>query len=669
MTPLVHHVLLLSCISMLRVASAQNYTEPYRPQYHFTPAENWMNDPNGLLYHNGIYHMYYQYNPGGNTWGNMSWGHATSTDLTHWDHQPVALLARGYPGTITEMFFSGSVVADVNNTSGFGVDGTVPLVAIYTSYYPESQNLTSGKSVEGGTQAQSIAYSLDEGMKWTTYDLANPVIPLPPTPYEDQYENIRDPFVFWYHPGQKWVLVMSLAALHKLLIYTSSNLKDWTHISEFGPINAVGGVWECPSIFPLPLDGDETNIKWVAQIGLNPGGPPGTTGSGTQYVVGSFDGEIFVEDTVIENTTKTEVIVFQDFEGNGTFADLGWTTTGDFIGASPAHGTLSGQQSVSGFKGSRLVNTFLGGDAATGTIISPPFTISHKYINFLISGGNFQEQECINLIIGGQIVLTATGSNSEALVPQSWNLTAFIGEIAVIEIVDQLTGGWGHINIDHITFSSASTEDARTNWMDWGPDFYAAATFNGLSQRDRINIAWMNNWQYGGSIPTSPWRSAMSVPRNLSLQTVNEEVALVQQPVETWASLETKCGYVNSWDNIPEGNQALNLSGKALDITLSFSDRSSISASSDQFGIILRANADLTQQTLVGVRQTDTTVDSAKNMDIFMMVSINVTILRQNIAIIAESLGLDVTLHLTVIIPVETHDAKPRLPMKEAFQW
>lgn len=118
----------------LQLASAQTYTELYRPQFHFTPPKNWMNDPNGFIFHKGLYHMYYQYNPGGDTWGAMSWGHATSTDLTHWKHHPIALQARGYPGTITEMFFSGSIVADTENTSGFGTNGVVPLVAMYTSY-------------------------------------------------------------------------------------------------------------------------------------------------------------------------------------------------------------------------------------------------------------------------------------------------------------------------------------------------------------------------------------------------------------------------------------------------------------------------------------------------------------------------------------------------------
>jgi sucrose-6-phosphate hydrolase SacC (GH32 family) len=126
---------LLLAPSLLQATSAQTtYNELYRPRYHFTPAKNWMNDPNGLLYHNGVYHLYYQYNPGGNTWGAMSWGHATSDDLTHWKEQPVALLARGYPDNISEMFFSGSAVADTQNTSGFGTNGKVPFVAMYTSY-------------------------------------------------------------------------------------------------------------------------------------------------------------------------------------------------------------------------------------------------------------------------------------------------------------------------------------------------------------------------------------------------------------------------------------------------------------------------------------------------------------------------------------------------------
>ncbi|OJJ00309.1 hypothetical protein ASPVEDRAFT_128290 [Aspergillus versicolor CBS 583.65] len=283
-------------MSLATQALALTYSEPYRPQYHFTPARGWINDPNGLVYVNGTYHTFYQYNPGGTDHDNISWGHATSEDLTHWDEKPVALLARGFPGNVSEMFFSGSAVVDVQNTSGLGAGDEGPMVAIYTSYYPVSQTLPSGKRVRTDQQSQSIAYSLDQGETWTTYDEANPVLLEPPAPYKDQYKNFRDPNVFWHEETGKWVLVAALSEIHKLLIYTSDNLKDWSFVSEFGPYNAVGGVWECPSFIPLPVDGDESNVKWVAIIGLNPGGPPGTVGSGNQYILGQFDGTAFIPD-------------------------------------------------------------------------------------------------------------------------------------------------------------------------------------------------------------------------------------------------------------------------------------------------------------------------------------------------------------------------------------
>ncbi|KAI1154132.1 exoinulinase [Nemania diffusa] len=607
-------------LSLFHGVFAQTYNEIYRPQYHFTPAKNWMNDPNGLILHNGVYHLYYQYNPGGTTWGNISWGHATSTDLAHWTHHPVALLARGYPGELTEAFFTGTVVADPQNTSGFGTNGKVPLVAMYTSYYPTSQTLPSGKSVTGAQQAQSIAYSLDDGYTWTTYDAANPVIPTPPTPYEDQWRDFRDPFVFWHDATKKWISVISVAQLHKLLIYTSSNLKEWTLASEFGPVNAVGGVWECPSIVPLPLDGDETNIKWVAQIGLNPGGPPGVTGSGTQYIVGTFDGTSFVADpdppspaptstgataTTTATTTATASTTNPPsdcsdpwgFNGSGTYADCGWTATGGLIGEGPTQGTLAGQNPVSGYKGG-YVSTFLSGDATTGTLTSPPFTINDTRINFLIGGGNAPGVQCLNLRVQGQVVRTQTGADAETLVPKSWDVTDLMGQTAVIEIVDQSTGGWGHILVDEISFSQASAEPHGPNWMDYGPDFYAAATFGGLPYLSHLNIAWMNNWQYGGVIPTAPWRSMMSTIRKISLKTIGGRAALIQQPLVDVARLQTKT-YSRSFATVAEGNQLIPLSEKTLDVTVTFSDRAAVSSSS-QFGIILRATSDLAQQTRIG---------------------------------------------------------------------
>lgn len=457
-------------------------------------------------------------------------------------------------------------------------------------------------------------------MTWTTWDAGNPVILDPPSPYADQWKDFRDPSVFWHEPTKKWIAVLSLAQLHKLLIYTSSNLKEWTLVSEFGPVNAAGGVWECPSIFPLPLDGNEADPKWVAQIGLNPGGPPGTTGSGTQYIVGSFNGTSFTADSnniYAPPSMPSDSVVFQDFESSGTYAALGWNTTGGFIGAGPANGSLGGQQTVTGYNGNRYVNSFLDGDSTTGTLTSPSFQISQKYINFLIGGGNNPNLTAINLKIGGEIVRTATGKNNEKLEWYGWDVSDFKGQSAVVEIVDTLTGGWGHINIDAISFSNTLAVQ-QANWMDWGPDFYAAIPFNGLPVTNRTNLGWMSNWQYGAVIPTDPWRSAMSIPRKLSLETINNKTTLLQQPTGDLSSLETSPKYSRSWAVKQEGYENLNITGKALDITLTFSTRSPVAGKLPQIGLTLRATSDLAQQTRVGYDFTtqQVFVDRTKSGDV-----------------------------------------------------
>ncbi|KAH2984977.1 hypothetical protein KXV25_001230 [Aspergillus fumigatus] len=594
-------VLGMSASAAARPSKPSTYTEPYRPQYHFSPEKNWMNDPNGLVYDakEGVYHLYFQYNPGGTTWGAMSWGHATSKDLMHWTEHPVALRAKGFPDNITEMFFSGTVVIDERNTSGFGRNGNTPWVAMYTSYYPMEQVLPSGKRVKTNQQAQSIAYSLDRGMTWTTYDAANPVIAEPPTPYEDQYTEFRDPSVFWHDETHQWVAVISLAKLHKILIYTSRDLKHWDLASEFGPANAVGGVWECPSIFPLSLDGSK-ETKFVLMLGLNPGGPPGTVGSGTQYIVGDFNGTTFTPDanSIYDGSGPEDSVIFEDFEGDKTLAARGWTATGDLTSASPAKGTLPGQNPVTGYLGQQLLNTFLNGDATIGTLTSSPFEISHKYINFLVGGGSNLNETAIRLKVNGQTVHTSTGSNSEGLAWQSWDVSALQGKTAVIEIIDNSTGGWGHINVDQISFSNQPATSRIANWMDWGPDFYAALGFNGLPQDKRTIIAWMNNWQYGGVIPTDPWRSAMSVPRQLALKTINGKATIVQEPAGKWSAL-THGGQTFSFPRV-EGVRGLGRIGKTLELELTFSSRQSPAAGKAEFGVAVAATKDYSHETRVG---------------------------------------------------------------------
>ncbi|NCD16801.1 MAG: glycoside hydrolase family 32 protein [Actinobacteria bacterium] len=329
-------------------------TPHLRPAAHFTAAATWLNDPNGLLYHHGVYHLFFQNNPEANTWGNISWGHATSPDLVNWTEQPVAI-----PCTAEESIFSGSAVADVNNTAGFAPPGQSALVAIYTSAYTKT-------SARPGIQAQSLAYSLDEGATWTRY-AGNPVL-------DTDSKDFRDPKVFWYGGEDgHWVMVLVEAADRRVAIYTSPNLREWTLASRFGPAHAVEGVWECPDLFPLRLRGTD-EIRWVLVVSLYPGGIAG--GSGAQYFIGSFDGTTFT----------------------------------------PEH--------------------------------------------------------------------------------------------------------------------LSTSDDASTyQWLDYGHDYYAAVSFNDVPDGRRLMIGWASNWDYATEIPTSPWRSAMSLVREIDLVPTPDGPRLTQTPI------------------------------------------------------------------------------------------------------------------------------------------
>ena len=242
----------------------------YRPAFHFTPKQGWMNDPNGMIFLNGQYHLFFQHYPDSTVWGPMHWGHATSSDLVQWKEQPIAL----YPDSIG-MIFSGSAVLDKNNTSGLGRGGIAPLVAIFTQHYMPGE-----KDGRTDFQNQSIAYSLDEGKTWTKY-AGNPVLKTP------NLKDFRDPKVIWYAPTQKWI--MSLAVADHVEFYSSPNLINWTKESEIGKnLFAHGGVWECPDLLPINKNGETI---WVLLVSMNPGGPNG--GSATQYIVGDFDGHVF----------------------------------------------------------------------------------------------------------------------------------------------------------------------------------------------------------------------------------------------------------------------------------------------------------------------------------------------------------------------------------------
>jgi fructan beta-fructosidase len=327
------------------------YREQYRPQFHFSPEAGWMNDPNGLVYYEGEYHVFYQFYPDSNLWGPMHWGHAVSTDLVHWQHLPVAL----YPDSMG-FIFSGSTVVDIKNTSGLGSIENPALVAIYTYHNPELERNGSNTF-----QSQGIAYSTDHGRTWTKYS-GNPVLKSP------GIRDFRDPKVIWHNKTGKWVMI--LAVHDRVHLYSSPNLINWTFESEFGKgTGAHGGVWECPDLFELKVEGSSIS-KWVMLVSINPGGP--NSGSATQYFVGEFNGHSFTDET-----------------------------TGD-------------------------------------------------------------------------------------------------------------------------------------HWVDWGRDNYAGVTWSNVPESDgrRIFLGWMSNWQYATVVPTYAWRSAMTVPRELSLKNENNNYLLLSNPVK-----------------------------------------------------------------------------------------------------------------------------------------
>ncbi|BCW55352.1 hypothetical protein StoSoilB19_27260 [Arthrobacter sp. StoSoilB19] len=676
-----------------------------------------MNDPNGMVYHKGIYHLFFQHNPSGNTWGNMSWGHATSTDLVHWQEQPLAIST-----DTQEDVFSGSVVVDKNNTSGLGTTENPPLIAIYTSAYKDA-------SPHRGLQAQSLAYSLDDGQTWTKYS-ADPVL-------NRNSANFRDPKVFWYSTaeGGYWVMAAVEALDHKVLLYKSTNLKDWTALSEFGPANATGGLWECPDLFPLAVDGDPNNVKWVMVVNINPGGVAG--GSAGQYFVGSFDGVTFTSETTKPSDalpSGTPVAGFNDGTYNGWAVsnEPGNWKNGPFTDA-PAAGTLPGQNLVGGFVGAGLINSFNDGDWPLGSMSSPGFTVDSDYINFLVGGGqhprasdkldntpppgdllfngfevpdgttlaeagwtgtgdlapsyqpamtggdyyigakrintfetgaapgddrqgsltspeftlsrNFvsmlvggghrspdsgqvleaqllvdgnvvrtlagddagalnwkgwdvsefagkqarlrivdqatggwghltadhvmltdqaavprSDETTVNLVVDGKVVRTATGANSEVLDWASWNVAEFRGRQAQIRVVDNNRFGWGHILADEFT---ASPQPARPrlnsyDWLDYGRDYYASVSFGNMPEDKRVMLGWMNNWDYANSIPTFPWRSAMSLPREIGLTQTPDGPRLTQQAVKQVDGLASAPSYRNTaGGTITPGTHAL----------------------------------------------------------------------------------------------------------------
>lgn len=296
-------------------------SEKYRPQLHFSPDNNWMNDPNGMVYYEGEYHLFYQHYPNGISWGPMHWGHAVSKDLIHWEHLPIAL----YPDSLGYIY-SGSAIIDWKNKSGLGKNGIPPMIAIFTYHNSEREKL--GKD---DFQTQGLAYSLDKGRSWTKYD-KNPILPNP------GIRDFRDPKVIWSEINQKWYMI--LAVTDHVNIYSSSTLLTWDFESEFGKnVGSHKGVWECPDLFSMKIEGTN-KTKWILLVSTNPGAPNG--GSGTQYFVGDFDGHEFKNDG-----EKTKWIDYgKDNYAGVTWSDvpkkdgrrlfIGWMSNWQYAGLTPS---------------------------------------------------------------------------------------------------------------------------------------------------------------------------------------------------------------------------------------------------------------------------------------------------------------------------------------------
>ena len=248
-----------------------------------------MNDPNGLVFYKGEYHLFYQHNPFGDVWGHMSWGHAVSRDLIQWKHLPVALHEEN-----GVMIFSGSAVVDWKNTSGFSKDNAPPLIAIYTGHSEVDQN-------------QNLAYSTDNGRTWTKYE-GNPILSI-------GARDFRDPKVFWHEPTGQWIMVTALSDQQKVRFDSSPDLKHWAHLSDFGPQGAVDGLWECPDLFLLPVEGQPELNKWVLKVDV-------LKGTGAQYFIGDFDGTRFSSESTDDRILKV------DF-GDDFYAAQSWSDVPD----------------------------------------------------------------------------------------------------------------------------------------------------------------------------------------------------------------------------------------------------------------------------------------------------------------------------------------------------
>ena len=491
------------------ISEAVRYQQPYRPQYHFSPAQGWLGDPDGMVRFQGLYHLFW-------------WGHADSPDLVHWNERVQPMF--GDDGSF--VYFSGSVVVDLDNTSGLAVDpAQPPMVAVYTMH----NRLTN---IE--TQGLSVSYDY---RTFVYYD-QNPIL-------VSERQGFRDPQVFFHEPTQRWIMVIAFADERKVGIFASTDLTHWEHLSDFGPIGAQSQVWEVPDLFELPVDGDPGRSKWVLLCGMGP--------NREQYFIGDFDGTTFTLDPEQNGyLLRGEGLpgeLFADFE---TALPSGWVAEGDPVAIGP--GDDLGNTRVSGFIGTGFVSTYTpgstSGNRGQARLTSPDFSISHGFINFLISGGHDAADAGVYLVVDGDTVRSSTGDGTDVMKWAGWDVTDLIGKTARIEIRDSTTSGdHGRINVDHIRFADTPAQAGREHalWLDYGADYYAVRTYRDYDGAENrvVTMGWLGNWEYAQQVPTSWGKGALALPREITLQSFPGGLRIIQQPIPALTSLRGASVHVN----------------------------------------------------------------------------------------------------------------------------
>ena len=511
------HLLSISLLLVYFGGLAQRPQNPeykrFNPEYHFYPS----GDPTGLFYHDGKY-----YN---------AWGRYSGTDFVHWTATEASaaraqMTVRLSDSSISQeerdeirkmmaknrLGGSGSIVVDEHNVAGFGKD------AWLAYYHNELQPFR--------TQVIGLSYSTDKGATWTRYEEKYPVLNI-------NSREVRDPKIFWHEKSGKWIMAIGWAEAPKVKFFCSQNLIDWEFMSDFGPWGATNGVWECVDFFPLAVDGDKNNVKWVIAISVQP-----YTG---QYFIGDFDGTRFVLDEEFAHQLTYDYAPAGDVVFDFEKGIDEWELEGESFYESPTDVSLYRQGAVMGRVGRYYLDSYHNEGKSSGKATSPEFEITRNFINFLIGGAYYPDVSCINLLIDGEVVRTETGRNASSMQWSGWDVSEFRGKKARIQVVDAVADGSSYVYVDHVMLCDELEvmQPQKAFWFDFGQDFFAVRSWNTYApDEDRVIwTAWMGSWRYNG---LEPVRGIQSVPREVCLKTFPEGIRLVQKPIEELQSLRTR---------------------------------------------------------------------------------------------------------------------------------